>query len=82
MTDIPDGWAVVLAAALGTAGGIVALVGAWLARVGRRLRRLEQRDRLNWLYIRALIDSAYKHGATPLPDPPPGWLDDDPTNER
>lgn len=43
----------------------------------RRMGRLERRDRLSWLYIRALIDHAYRHGATPLPSPPEGWDDED-----
>lgn len=50
---------------------------AWLARISSRLRRLEHRDRLSWLYIRSLIDHAYKHApGVPLPEPPEGWLDE------
>jgi hypothetical protein len=61
--------ATVLLAVVGfiTAGGV---------RLNRRLQRLEHRDRLSWLYIRILINHAYVHNATPLPDPPAGWLDD------
>lgn len=47
-----------------------------LVGLNRRIRRLEHRDRLSWLYIRSLIDHAYRHGAIPLPDPPKGWLDE------
>lgn len=52
-------------------GYIVAL----LIRLNRRIRGLERRDRLNWLYIQSLIAHAYKHSATPLPAPPDGWDD-------
>jgi len=55
--------------------GLGYLVAA-MVRLNRRLRKLEHRDRLSWLYIRILINHAYVHNATPLPDPPPGWLDD------
>lgn len=51
-----------------------------LVGLNRRIRRLEHRDRLSWLYIRSLIDHAYRHApGVPLPDPPKGWLDDDET---
>lgn len=59
---------------------LVAAMGyivAALTRLNRRLRHLERRDRLSWLYIRSLIDHAYRHNALPLPLPPEGWLDDD-----
>ena len=55
--------------------GLGYLVAA-VVRLNRRLRKLEHRDRLSWLYIRILINHAYVHNAVPLPDPPPGWLDD------
>ena len=55
--------------------GIGYLVAA-MVRLNRRLRKLEHRDRLSWLYIRVLINHAYVHNALPLPDPPPGWLED------
>lgn len=55
---------------------LTAVVVPLLVALNRRLRRLEHRDRLSWLYIRALIDHAYRYGATPLPEPPEGWLDD------
>lgn len=57
---------------------LLALVIAQLARLNRRLRVLEHRDRLSWLYIRSLIDHAYRHNATPLPEPPDGWLEETP----
>ncbi len=59
---------------------LVAAMGyivAALSKLNRRLRHLERRDRLSWLYIRSLIDHAYRHNALPLPQPPEGWLDDD-----
>lgn len=65
-----SGGALVLAA-------LVSVATAQLVRWNRRLRHLERRDRINWLYIRSLIDHAYRKGAIPLPEPPPGWLDDD-----
>lgn len=42
-----------------------------------RIEKLERRDKLSWIYIRRLIDHAYRHNAVPLPEPPAGWLDDD-----
>lgn len=49
------------------------------ASLEKRIRSLETRDRRSWLYIRSLIDYAYRHTDTvmfPLPEPPEGWLDD------
>lgn len=74
--DLPDDWVPILVAVIVLGGTILGLVVAWLTRLGTRLRRLEHRDRLSWLYIRALIDHAYRHGALPLPEPPDGWLED------
>lgn len=57
---------------------LVAVLGyivALLVRLNRRIRALERRDRLNWIYIRSLHDHAYRHGAVPLPPPPDGWDD-------
>ena len=67
--------------ALITLVGAIILAGlgylvAAMIRLNRRLRKLEHRDRLSWLYIRVLINHAYVHNALPLPDPPPGWLED------
>lgn len=66
-------------AVLSLAGTITLAVLGWivaeLVRLNQRLRRSEHRDRLSWLYIRALVDHAYRHGAIPLPEPPEGWLD-------
>ena len=73
----------VILVAVITVGGtiLVALIGvgsAALVRMNGRLRRLEKRDKLSWLYIRSLIDHAYKHApGVPLPDPPKGWLDEE-----
>lgn len=73
-----DGVEIALLTILGSL--LVAALGyvvAALTRLNRRLRHLERRDRLSWLYIRSLIDHAYRHNALPLPEPPDGWLDDD-----
>lgn len=73
-----DGVEIALLTILGSL--LVAALGyvvAALTRLNRRLRHLERRDRLSWLYIRSLIDHAYRHNALPLPEPPDGWLEDD-----
>ncbi len=63
------------AVALGGAG--LGIITAQLARLNRRIVKLEHRDRLSWLYIRKLIDHGYKHApSVPLPEPPEGWLED------
>jgi predicted MFS family arabinose efflux permease len=56
---------------------LTAIVAPLLVSTRRRIGRLERRNRLSWLYIRSLIDHAYRHQATPLPSPPEGWGDDD-----
>ncbi|GAA3947752.1 hypothetical protein [Microbacterium soli] len=69
-------------------GGAVTIVGGlvmwWLRQLSQeiaaqktRIEKLEHRDKLSWLYIRRLIDHAYRHGAVPLPEPPAGWLEDE-----
>lgn len=64
-------------AVLGTVTTILtAVIVPLLVRLNTRLRKSERRDRLNWIYIRSLIDHAYRHNAVPLPEPPDGWLDD------
>lgn len=66
-------------ASIGVLGTLlVAVLGyivALLIRLNKRIRGLERRDRLNWLYIQSLIAHAYRHSATPLPAPPEGWDD-------
>lgn len=52
---------------------VLSYIVALLVRLNRRIRGLERRDRLNWLYIQSLIAHAYKHLATPIPPPPEGW---------
>lgn len=70
-----EGVIIVLISVFGT--GLLTAFIAWLVRLSGRLRRLERRDRLSWLYIRSLIDHAYKHApGVPLPEPPDGWLDE------
>lgn len=70
-----------LVVALVSAGGgvlvaLLGVIGAQLSRLNARVRRLETRDRLSWLYIRSLIDHGYKHApGVPLPEPPDGWLE-------
>lgn len=66
----------VLAIAGTIVGGAFTAVVALLVRLNSRIRKLEHRDRLSWLYIRALINHAYIHNALPLPEPPDGWLGD------
>lgn len=76
MIDIPAGWAAVLVAVLGLGGAGLGVLSHWLAGLSKRLRTLEHRDKLSWLYIRSLIDHAYRHGAVPLPEPPEGWMEE------
>jgi hypothetical protein len=72
----PTVWVPVVVAVIGLGGVILGIVVTQLVRINQRMRKLEHRDRLSWLYIRSLIDHAYRHGAIPLPEPPDGWLDD------
>lgn len=72
----PAEWTTILVALLALGGTVITVVAAWLVALNRRLQRLERRDRLSWIYIRSLIDHAYKNGAVPLPEPPDGWLDE------
>jgi protein involved in polysaccharide export with SLBB domain len=72
----------IILALIATAGGVLtAVVAALSARQrqqDRRIRKLEHRDRLSWLYIRKLIDHSYRHArAVPLPEPPAGWLEEE-----
>lgn len=77
--DLPDDYVPLIAAIITVVGAsILTSVLAWLARLSARLRKLERRDRLSWLYIRSLIDHAYRHSDVqryPLPAPPEGWLE-------
>lgn len=84
MVDIPPGWVAIIVALLGLGASAVGGILAWLQGLNRRtaelrarLEQLERRDRLSWLYIRSLIDHAYRHNAVPLPDPPEGWNEPD-----
>ena len=75
--EIPESvWVPVVVAGIGIFGTVIGVIATFLSRISGRLRKLEHRDRLSWLYIRSLIDHAYRHGATPLPEPPDGWLDE------
>ena len=81
-----EGTFVALISVLGT---VVIAGGGWIAAqmlrlnnhidgLNKRIRHLEARDRQSWLYIRKLIDHAYKYAPNvPLPEPPEGWLEDD-----
>lgn len=72
-----EGLAVAIISAIVVAGGAgLTFITARIAQLNHRILTLEQRDRLSWLYIRHLIDHAYKFNALPLPDPPEGWLED------
>lgn len=70
--------------AVAIVGALIAVVTAaivpLLVSLNRRTRHLERQNRLAWLYIKRLIDHAYRYSdttANPLPQPPEGWLDDD-----
>lgn len=66
-----------IAAAGGVLSAVVGVVIAQLTAVNARLRKLEHRDRLSWLYIRKLIDHGYRYAkGVPLPEPPEGWLEE------
>lgn len=57
-----------------------AVIVPLLVGLYRRTRHVERQNRLAWLYIKSLIDHAYRFSDTiahPLPQPPEGWLDDD-----
>ena len=71
----PTVWVPILVALLGAVASLAGYIATRLAKLNARVDALERRDRLSWLYIRSLIDHAYRHNATPLPDPPAGWLD-------
>jgi hypothetical protein len=72
---VTEGVTIALISVIG--GGMLTAFIAWLTRLSGRLGRLERRDKLSWLYIRSLIDHAYKHApGVPLPEPPDGWLDE------
>ncbi len=66
----------IIAAAAVVAVAMIGGIGAHIARLSTRVRQLERRERLSWLYIRSLIDHSYRAGALPLPEPPEGWDDD------
>ena len=77
-----DNITAIVIAVIGVAGTAIGGMFAWLNTVSKRtdemkqkLEALERRDRLSWLYIRSLIDHAYRHNATPIPQPPEGWDD-------
>ena len=73
--SLPPGvWVPILVALLGVVGTLSGFIATRLAKLNARVDALEHRDRLSWLYIRSLIDHAYRHNAVPLPDPPEGWL--------
>lgn len=77
IVDLPAGWVAIIVATLGMGSAVLGVVLTWLGGLNKRLRKLEHRDRLSWIYIRSLIDHAYRHGAVPLPEPPDGWLEED-----
>lgn len=80
----PEHWTAIILALITLFGTVVGAIFTWLgglnkrtAEMRSRLEKLERRDRLSWLYIRSLIDHAYRHGALPLPEPPDGWNEKD-----
>ncbi|WP_260405923.1 hypothetical protein [Microbacterium sp. G2-8] len=68
-------WVPLGVAIVGLAGTVIGIVAAKFTKFTARLEALERRHRLSGLYIRSLIDHAYRNNAVPLPDPPDGWLD-------
>lgn len=69
----------VIVALLGFLTALQARSAARQTQLEQRIKALEKRDKRSWLYIRSLIDYAYRHTDTtrfPLPEPPSGWLDD------
>lgn len=67
----------VLTVGAGLVGTALTVVVAQLSRLSGRIKNLEAQDRRSWLYIRQLIDYAYRHtdvSRFPLPEPPDGWL--------
>ena len=76
--DLPPAvWVPVLVACIAVGGTILGLVIGFLTSLNRRLRNLERRDKLSWLYIRSLIVSHTFHApGAPLPEPPDGWLEE------
>lgn len=70
-------WIAVIGVVGVVGGGLITAFIAWANRLAARIQRLERRDKLSWLYIRSLIDHAYRHApGVPLPEPPDGWLDE------
>lgn len=80
MNDVPPTvWVPVVVSFIGLGGAVLGLVIAFLTSLNRRLRNLERRDKLSWIYIRHLIVHANTYApGIPLPDPPDGWLDESP----
>lgn len=76
--DIPPAvWVPILVAVIALGGIILGLVTGFLTSLSRRLKNLERRDKLSWLYIRSLIVSHNIHApGAPLPEPPDGWLEE------
>jgi hypothetical protein len=64
-----------IAGGVAIVGTVIGIIAAEFVRLRLRLTHMEKRDRLNWIYIRRLIDHSYRHHATPLPEPPEGWDD-------
>lgn len=77
MIDIPDGLAVIIVAIIGLGSTVIGILTSNQKDFRRRLKALERRDRLSWLYIKALIDHGHRYSSQPLPEPPEGWLDED-----
>lgn len=72
------GVSVIIVALLGLLTGLQARSASRQTQLEQRIKALETRDRRSWLYIRSLIDYAYRHSDTtkfPLPPPPAGWME-------
>lgn len=84
MPTIPSDYTPIVTAVLGVFSAFGVLFAsafiAWLTKLSVRLRRMENRDRLSWLYIRSLIEWAHTYGdvhAHPLPEPPEGFFENE-----
>lgn len=84
MTLGPEHWTTIIVSVIALFGTLVGAIFTWLgglnkrtAEMRERIERLEKKDRLSWLYIRSLIDHAYRHApGVPIPEPPEGWNED------
>lgn len=67
----------IIVAVIAASGGWAAQKFGRLARLERRLERMEHTNRRMWLHLRAQVDHAYRAGVIPLPIPPDLFRDED-----